>query len=67
MPYSIGIALDLHAWSARLEVVLRMSSSASGFFFCGMRLEPVVCASLSVTKPNSALAQRITSSLKRER
>ena len=34
----------------------------SGFFFCGMMLEPVEKASSSRTKPNSRVAQRMTSS-----
>ena len=39
----------------------------SGFFFCGIRDEPVVYASAILMKLNSALAQRITSSARRER
>ena len=35
----------------------RTSSSESGFFFCGIRLEPVATASASSTNPNSADAQ----------
>ena len=34
----------------------------SGFFFCGMMLDPVENASSSVTKPNSRVAQRMISS-----
>ena len=37
----------------------------SGFFFCGMMLDPVDQASCSVTKPNSRVAQRMTSSANR--
>ena len=33
----------------------RMSSSESGFFFCGMRLEPDVTPSPSSSQPNSSL------------
>ena len=32
-----------------------MSSSASGFFFCGIRLLPVAYASLHCTKPKAPL------------
>ena len=39
----------------------------SGFFFCGIMLEPVVNESSSSTKRNSHDDQRITSSEKRER
>ena len=45
----------------------RNSSAASGFFFCGIRLDPVLYASARVTKPNSRLLQRIRSSAKRLR
>ena len=34
----------------------------SGFFFCGMMLDPVDQESCSVTKPNSRVDQRMTSS-----
>ena len=34
----------------------------SGFFFCGMMLDPVEKASSSATKPNSRVAQRMISS-----
>ena len=34
----------------------------SGFFFCGMMLDPVEKASSRVTKPNSRVAQRMISS-----
>ena len=37
----------------------------SGFFFCGMMLDPVDQESCSVTKPNSRVAQRMTSSANR--
>ena len=33
----------------------RSSSAASGFFFCGMRLEPDAKASDTSQKPNSSL------------
>ena len=39
----------------------------SGFFFCGIKLEPVANASLNSMKPNSFVLQMIKSSLKRER
>lgn len=39
----------------------------SGFFFCGMMLDPVENASSSWTKPNSFVAQMITSSACRDR
>ena len=45
----------------------RASSATSGFFFCGMMLDPVDQASASVAKPNSGVHQRITSSLSRDR
>ena len=32
----------------------RISSSESGFFFCGMRLEPLVTPSPSSIQPNSS-------------
>ena len=43
----------------------RTSSVRSGFFFCGMALEPVENASGRSTKPNSAVAKRVISSAKR--
>ncbi len=33
----------------------RISSSESGFFFCGIRLEPLVTPSPSSIQPNSSL------------
>ena len=48
-------------------VLPRISSATSGFFFCGMMEEPVAKPSSSSMNWNSALAQRITSSQKRER
>ena len=44
-----------------------MSSAKSGFFFCGMIEEPVEKESDRVTKPNSAVDQRMISSHKRDR
>ena len=38
----------------------------SGFFFCGMMLDPVDHESWSVTKSNSLVAQRMISSASRE-
>ncbi len=46
----------------RRPALPRASSAMSGFFFCGMIEEPVEQESCSVTKPNSLVAQRITSS-----
>ena len=40
----------------------RISSSESGFFFCGINEEPVVTSSPSVRKPASWLAKKIQSS-----
>ena len=40
----------------------RASSAMSGFFFCGMMLDPVEKPSSSATKPNSRVAQRMISS-----
>ncbi len=40
----------------------RASSAMSGFFFCGMIEEPVEKASCRVTKENSFVFQRMTSS-----
>ena len=37
----------------------------SGFFFCGMMLDPVDQESCNVTKPNSLVAHRMTSSANR--
>ena len=45
----------------------RISSKASGFFFCGMSEEPVVNSSGSFTNANSLVFHIITSSLMRER
>src|SRR5450830_446380 len=45
----------------------RASSATSGFFFCGMMLDPVEYASSGVTKPNSLVAHRMTSSASRDR
>ena len=45
----------------------RTSSSASGFFFCGIRLEPVVKASGSAKKPNSGPESQMRSSARRAR
>ena len=45
----------------------RTSSAASGLRFCGMIDEPVENSSDSLTKPNGALAQMISSSASRDR
>ena len=44
----------------------RASSATSGFFFCGIMLDPVAKASGNSMKPNSALAHRTSSSASRE-
>ena len=44
----------------------RASSATSGFFFCGMMLDPVEYASSRVTNENSLVAQMTTSSASRE-
>ena len=43
----------------------RINSSESGFFFCGIRLEPLVTPSASSSQPNSSLEYRIQSSARR--
>ena len=48
-----------------VRILPRMSSVRSGFFFCGMALEPVEKASGRSIKPNSAVAWRVISSAKR--
>ena len=45
----------------------RISSAASGFFFCGMIEEPVVKASDRRMKPNWGVIQRTISSARRDR
>src|SRR5258707_458473 len=45
----------------------RMSSSESGFFFCGIKLEPLVTPSPSSSQPNSSLEYKIQSSESRLR
>ena len=56
------------AWSPISRPALpRVSSATSGFFFCGMIELPVEYASSRVTKPNSLVAQRMTSSAMRDR
>ena len=45
----------------------RTSSSASGFCFCGIRLDPVVNASGSTKNPNSGEESQMRSSARRER
>ena len=45
----------------------RTSSGTSGFFFCGMMLEPVQKASGSSTKPNCCEVQITSSSHQRDR
>ena len=46
-------------------VLPRTSSSGSGFFFCGIKLLPVVTASDSPKNPNSSLVKRMKSSANR--
>jgi hypothetical protein len=48
-------------------VLPRTTSATSGFFFCGIIDEPVVCASAISTKPNSCVLQSTSSSAMRER
>ena len=45
----------------------RSSSAASGFFFCGIRLEPDEKSSAGSQKPNSWLDHRTSSDPSRER
>ena len=45
----------------------RSSSAASGFFFCGMMLEPEENSSAGSQKPNSWLDQITSSEPRRER
>ncbi|MNP51399.1 hypothetical protein D3C76_1457140 [compost metagenome] len=45
----------------------RISSNASGFFFCGIRDEPEVTRSESSTNAASPLLKKIRSSAKRDR
>ena len=45
----------------------RSSSAASGFFFCGIRLEPEAKASSGSQKPNSLLDQITISAPNRDR
>ncbi len=45
----------------------RRSSAASGFFFCGMMLEPEEKSSAGSQKPNSWLDQMTSSEPSRER
>ncbi len=49
-----------------LPVLPLISSSASGFLFCGIIDEPVLYSSGSLIKPNSLVAKRISSSAKRD-
>ncbi len=44
----------------------RISSVRSGFFFCGIALEPVEKASERSKNPNSAVEYKVSSSAKRE-
>ena len=45
----------------------RRISAGSGFFFCGMMLEPLAARSWSRAKPNSLDVQSTTSSAQRDR
>ena len=45
----------------------RINSVKSGFFFCGIALDPVENASGRITKPNSAVANSVISSANRLR
>src|SRR5690606_40604012 len=53
--------------SSDLADLPRASYSMSGFFFCGRAEDHVVKASEKVTHQNSEVAQRISSSARRER
>src|SRR5436309_1261685 len=44
----------------------RTSSATSGFFFCGMMLDPVACSSDTAANPNSALVHSTSSSASRD-
>ena len=64
--YAVGVPLSIVSsvivcpiWRDALP---RSSSSASGFFFCGMSEEPVAYASAILTKANSCVFQMIRSS-----
>ncbi len=69
--YASGCAFSVASRPLRLPInrpaLPRASSAMSGFFFCGMMLDPVENASSSSTKPNSFVAQMITSSACRDR
>src|SRR5207253_2745883 len=69
--YASGSALSVASSPVRLPTsrpaLPRASSAMSGFFFCGMMLDPVDQESCSVTKPNSLVDHRITSSAIRDR
>src|SRR5712671_4008137 len=43
----------------------RISSSESGFFFCGIKLDPLVTPSPNSSQPNSSLEYKIQSSERR--
>ncbi len=51
----------------RRPALPRASSAMSGFFFCGMMLEPVEYASSREAKPNSTVTQVMISSESRDR
>ena len=64
-PFSVAIS------PARFPISLpafpRASSATSGFFFCGMMLDPVDHSSANVANPNSEVTHKITSSPNRDR
>ena len=53
--------------AATRGALARKSSAASGFFFCGMMLEPDEKSSAGSQKPNSSLGQSTSSAPSRER
>ena len=69
--YASGSAFSVVSSPVRLPTrrpdFPRASSAMSGFFFCGMMLDPVDHASCSRANPNSLVAHRMTSSETRER
>ena len=52
---------------SRRPALPRVSSATSGFRFCGIMLDPVLCRSGSLANPNSAMAHSTTSSARRDR
>src|SRR3989454_2313267 len=69
-PYARGSPFSVVRTATRSPMIRpvrpRTSSATSGFFFCGMMLDPVACSSASSAKPNSALVHSTRSSANRE-